>query len=200
MNTKLTCSTAHSSSWIKCIHSHCCSIEKFYSTLKNALISIAVFVSCFWYFAFTSLCLASTLFFINYPVLFCHPSLCSALLYLSHTRSVIRFNFRHPSHLRLSVLTHLSLSLLYERFSINFLSQLIFSFEQRNVIKPMACKSFKSEIVFKEHFATFEFCFSISFLFCEIRQPKIHSILATSLFEGTIKTTSKRQPTSHRCE
>lgn len=106
--------------------------------------------------------------------LFSTPSLSLSFtpsLSLSHSvfHSLIRFNFCHPSHFAFIMF----ISLLCELISINLLSQFL---QLRNVTKPMACKSFKSEIVFKEHFADFD----IFLFFFEIHQPKIHSILPTS--------------------
>lgn len=155
--------------------------------LKNALISIVVFI----FLDFDGLLCSALPFACTFhsPL----PTTNTLFLTLSFSviiviRSFIRFNSHHYS-LSLSLsschsFTLLSLllfiSLLCELVSINLLSEFFFS-QLRNVIEPIAWKSFKSEIVFKKHFAV-SFFVSLLLLF-EIHRPKIHSILPTSYFK-----------------
>lgn len=181
--------------WIKCTFLFLCSIEKFYNMLKNALISNAVFVSWFWCFASSYFCL----YLILSALLLRHPT-----LFLSPSHSLSTFSYTFIYSILFSPLLFIyfssssfhSLSLSFSSFhslthSLCFLSgclshccvnwfQLIcwvslFFSQPRNFIKPIAWKSFKSETVFKKHFAD-SFLFFCSFLlFFAIHQPKIHS-------------------------
>lgn len=162
---------------------------KFSNMLKNALISIAVFVSWFWY------TLLSLRFDYSYELfrLCVTPSLWPSTITSIHSvfRSIIRFKFCHPLFTFLLSLCLLSRIVVCELISINLLSQ--FFFYLRNVIKPIVCKLFESEIVFKEFSADFEFCS------CWDSSTENPFDFANELFQGTIKTTSKRNQPTNQC-